>query len=212
MSNYRLVFKGTPFGSAASGVASGNISSVTVISAGKALINFTLDVGDTTSNDAIAGDVVVLTYGNKFMYGIFNGWLPAGLGQGSFIVTYDNEIYSPDVQTMNIFAIFISGYGLYQSINDVTESYKITYNLSHATFSKKMLTYSTTMEYDLTIDDKRRFLVGNMLNALLSPELFFVDECKPQGDVVYKVSLSQDSIETLNNKFKKAISFKIAVP
>ena len=103
MSNYRLVFKGTPFGSAASGVASGNISSVTVISAGKALINFTLDVGDTTSNDAIAGDVVVLTYGNKFIYGIFNGWLPAGPGQGSFMVTYDNEMYYPDIQTMNIF-------------------------------------------------------------------------------------------------------------
>ena len=211
MSNYHLVFKGTPYGSPGPGVASGVISSVTVIGAGKALVNFILDVGDTTSNDAIDGDVVVLTHGTDFIYGIFNGWSPAEPGQGSFIVTYDNEMYSLNIQTMNGFSVFISGYGLYQSLEEVN-SYRIQYAIEKAHYSNRMTVYNTKLEYSLTIDDKRRFLVNNMLPALLSTELYLVDSCKAQGSVAYKIVMNSSSFDTLNNKFKKAIEFKIAVP
>jgi len=75
-----------------------------------------------------------------------------------------------------------------------------------------MTVYNTKLEYSLTIDDKRRFLVNNMLPALLSTELYLVDSCKAQGSVAYKIVMNSSSFDTLNNKFKKAIEFKIAVP
>lgn len=214
MANHRLVFKAPPpYLPPSTGVGSGLILSVTILSDGILNVAFELELGDIPSPDVLEGDIVRISNGNDFIYGVFKRWLPGQpAGQGGFQMTYDYDMYYSDPTTMAFFATYPSGYNLYQTINDKVESYRLTYAFSRATYSKLMLTYNTKMEYFLTIDDKRRFLVGEMLPALISDDLFLVDPCKTQGDVCYKISLMEDSFEAYNNKFKKTIQFKIAVP
>lgn len=207
----RLVYKTTAATTPSPGVSSGPIDKITEYSTGRISVQFPLEAGSSVSPDIQEGDVVLLFAANLFIYGVFERWDYAPQDFSAFIMTYDTVVYNVDLDVLNNFVIYESGAGLYASNTTAVDTYKFSISVSNALYSSRLITYNSTNEYSILIDDKKRRMVGEMWPIISSSELFLVDTCG-LNQIAYKIALSEDSFDTYNNKFKKTIQFKVAAP
>jgi len=86
-------------------------------------------------------------------------------------------------------------------------SYKIETSTGLALYSESYRPYKTSFDYNLIVDDTRRFFNGDVKTLISTTWTVFKDSC---DDLAYLVAFGGDSIVTLNNKFKSSLEFKIA--
>ena len=86
-------------------------------------------------------------------------------------------------------------------------SYKIETSTGLALYSESYRPYKTSFDYNLIVDDTRRFFNGDVKTLISTTWTVFKDSC---DDLAYLVAFGGDSIITLNNKFKSSLEFKIA--
>ena len=124
---------------------------------------------------------------------------------------FDNEIYT------SVPANFSSNQSRHWDANadivfDDVQTYRILTSVERGLYSDAYKPYSTSVDYNLIINNKRREYFQNVQyksvkELILANELVFVDTCK---SVAYGVGFSGDDFDILNNKFKSSLEFNIA--
>ena len=151
-----------------------------------------------------AGDVIYVPYsdtGSVYAY-CTNG--------ASRTFNFDDEIYEnvpSSISTTNG-----SRWQVANVIYNDVDAYRISVSVSKALYSESYLTYNTSIDYILTIANKRREYFSGTTNKsvrslILTDNIVFTDDCK---QVAYKTSFGQNGFELLNNRFKSSIEFNIA--
>ena len=122
-----------------------------------------------------------------------------------FVFTFDKNIYQLD---SNITPSNFLGADIYRGIAyDKVSQYDINSSVVRATYSEEQISYYTSFDYELSINEEKRSFFNGFKPVLAATKILFVDYC---DSVAYGVSLTEDSYDNISNVFKKSINFNIA--
>lgn len=170
-------------------------------------------------NIAFSGDTFTLTTASVFAIGDVV-YIPVSATTGVFgycfdaggkVFRYDTEIYGTFTGSTSITGCRYwdeSADLLYDDVN----SYRIGTEIERGLYSNTYRTYSSSVDYTLLINNKRREFFSNtpyksVKSLILADDVVFTDSCK---EVAYGVGFGGDAFEVFNNKFKSSLEFNIA--
>lgn len=149
------------------------------------------------------GDVVYIPYsdtGSVFAY-CTNG--------AARTFSFDDEIYSaPSSISTTTGKYWEVGDIVYDDVN----TYRVLAEIENGLYSNSYITYSSSIDYKIIINNKRREFFENtqyksVKNLVLARDIVFSDSC---SEIAYGVGFAGSDFETLNNKFKSSLEFNIA--
>ena len=163
---------------------------------------------------AAVGDVVKIYDGtdtNDFIYGVLKSIVAPTPPDTNYTyrIGYDSDVY-----TLNV----ANGYKLSFFSEDVTvkaavsNSHSMTTTTTTAVYSNQYIRYNVKRAHGLKINNLRRNFYGDFKDILDSAYIYAVDTCYGSSGDAYKVFIGSDTTESVNNKFKKSVPFKIAHP
>jgi len=174
---------------------------------------------NVTFNTSFSGDTFTLSTATTFGLGDVV-YLPVSDTTGVFgycfdpsgkVFRYDTEIYGTFTGSQNI-----TGCEFWDASNDLlyddVTSYRIGSQIERGLYSESYKTYSSSVDYTLIIDNKRReFFTDTQYKSVkdlvLSNDVVFADGCK---EIAYGVGFAGNDFEVFNNKFKSSLEFNIA--
>ena len=159
------------------------------------------------------GDVAKLydsTDSSVFIYCRLVGAVAVIGGGWDIQISYDHNIYNADLDDVSSFIVYSKDNASYISVKaGAAETYKIGVQLETAAYSEQYIRYKVTERYDITIDTKRRQLMGYFFDVARAANAFIIDDCNNSYGVAYKVFMQGESFEAFNNKFRKEVKFRI---
>lgn len=159
---------------------------------------FTIDLGTPTGINV--GDVV--------KYGTTYGVVQAQVGN-EYQCGYDDRIYSVPTGS-GAFSVYAKAALTAEGYTTEVSSYTLETELLQAYYSQSYIKYNTTKRYALTIGNKSRLNLGDFNVVIQNNPLFMVDDCGYVDGVVYSLAIEDSTIESIKNKFKNSVAFRIA--
>jgi hypothetical protein len=172
------------------------------------------------NNGVVVGDVVKLyssADNSIFIYGILTGKVGVVGGGWAISLSYDKNIYSDTISSMDTFLIYAKAltepqqpYDEYITVNsDVSYAYRINARVETAAYSEQYIRYKVKTYYDLILDSTRRYFFEDFSNIATASNAIMVDDCASPNGVAYKVYMPETTFELFNNKFRKDVTFRI---
>lgn len=149
-----------------------------------------VNIGDVVKYIGVYG-VVQAQFGNEYQCGYDDRVYSAPTGSGGY------SVYSKTALTTQGYTIEVS-------------SYTLETELLQAYYSQSYIKYNTTKRYALTIGNKKRINLGDFHSLIQNNPLFMVDDCGYIDGVVYSLAIEESTVESINNKFKNSVAFRIA--
>lgn len=124
---------------------------------------------------------------------------------------YDNELYGSFSGSQTVTGSRFWQLGSDLLYDDVT-SYRTIVQVERGLYSETYRTYSSSVDYQLVIDNKRREFdrdtqYKSTKQLILANDVVFTDACK---EVAYGVGFAGSDFDVFNNKFKSSLEFNIA--
>lgn len=189
----------------------GDVEAITYTTADSAIIEFTVLPAPPIGSISV-GDIVVIsksTDPSDFLVGVItNTSLPTAY-DAAIKIGFNPDVYSLSGTTGYSISIESEARHSTRVIN-FADTYTITADVEAAVFSNKLIKYSNKVTYNLSIDNLRRSFFGAAKDILSADSLYIVDDCEGSNGYAYKIAITEDSFDLLNNKFRKRINFRIA--
>ncbi len=170
------------------------------------VVNINLNlIGSNTLREATATgnfqarDVVKISYPDGYQKAVYAVCTDA-LGAASF--KFDDNIYPVGLSSITA-TIF-----RYNTTEiDSVDVYRIGVDIENGLYSKAYTQYAANTSYSLVVPARRNDYFGIASTLVTNPDVVFANYC---DSVAYGVGFSDGSFDTLNNKFKSSLEFKIA--
>ena len=160
-----------------------------------------------TGNTLVAGspvgsiqtrDAVRITYIDQFPKAVYAICTDSATGTFSF----DGNIYSVGLSSLTGSVFPYNSTDVYS-----VPVYRIGIQVENGLYSKGYIKYSEDTKYRLTIPSKQDNYFNAAETILTQSEVVFVDLCDNKA---YGVGFSDNTFDTLNNRFKSELEFNIA--
>ena len=96
-------------------------------------------------------------------------------------------------------------------VTDFAGSHTISVAVESAVFSNRLTKYSSKVTYGSEIAALRRNFWPNSALIMEADNIYLIDDCFGTRGAAYKVSSENEEFQVINNKYRKGISFRIAV-
>ena len=96
-------------------------------------------------------------------------------------------------------------------VTDFAGSHTISVAVESAVFSNRLTKYSSKVTYGSEIAALRRNFWPNSALIMEADNIYLIDDCFGTSGAAYKVSSENEEFQVINNKYRKGISFRIAV-
>lgn len=201
---------------------------ITVPTWGGSLISFTSTINNiayvqydatTSGNPVTAGDVGIIRrndYPSEFFVFYVVSAIPVPGEPGTFpirlTVSFDSNIYSITPSPVTNYSVQVYSKNYYSTyLEDFASVLSFKSSIEKAHYSNQLIAYSRKISHKVEVNDLRRNFYPNSKSLLLANSIFLINTCFDGVTAAYKVAADDSTFDIFNNKYKKSISFTVAV-
>lgn len=181
--------------------------------------NITIQYETPVLNVPVVRDDVVLVqkkgfYTDFFVARVFSA--SAGPGFDGTSVTMqcgiDRNVYDLTIGAASEYNVTVYSQSVgHDLVTDFAGSHTISVAVESAVFSNRLTKYSSKVTYGSEIAALRRNFWPNSALIMEADNIYLIDDCFGTRGSAYKVSSENEEFQVINNKYRKGISFRIAV-
>lgn len=181
--------------------------------------NITIQYETPVFNVPIVRDDVVLVqkkgfYTDFFVARVFSA--SSGPGFDGTSVTMqcgiDRNVYDLTIGAASEYNVTVYSQSVgHDLVTDFAGSHTISVAVESAVFSNRLTKYSSKVTYGSEIAALRRNFWPNSALIMEADNIYLIDDCFGTRGAAYKVSSENEEFQVINNKYRKGISFRIAV-
>lgn len=124
----------------------------------------------------------------------------------------DRNIYDLEIGAASLYNVSVYSQNVgYDIVEDFAGSHAISVNIESAVFSNRLTKYSSKVTYGTEIAALRRNFWPNSSLIMRADNIYLIDDCFETRGAAYKISSDSEDFQVINNKYRKGISFRIAV-